>query len=505
MIGISGVVNFEKNRLYSELAVDNASMPEIMKKYRDEHVKWITKICVLLAGLYAVAQVYKAIRITPSPQGNLAPTSEQEVAERDAEVNPWAGVRISPMPCSEKSKTTTPDRLESMVQDNLCHMSVTVDDNGTLRYLNCDAFFPKSNIAIIPQHMWKADDMKARFTRHDPNLIGGNFESYLYRKHSVDIPDTDLSVVWVPNGGDWKDLTGYFPLERFQDVPARLTYKKSDGTCIGSRLMMNVGQVGTYDREFFGAYYNLKFDTFDGLCIAPLITETKGPLIGGFHLGGKSGDTRGCSGLLLRSQIDEACEKLRQMPTVLLAKSSGTIPTERYDIQYFEEAKVHPKSPVNFLPEGTNCKYYGTVKGRASYHSDVVPTVISKHVEDVCGVPPKWAGPKFRTGYPWQASLQHSAKPSIGIEGGLLDRAVADYKKGVLKELKSLSKLKREARPLTEMETVCGIDGKRFIDKMPPSTSVGYPLSGPKRDYLTPLDPEEVKTHQSPAELDQRF
>jgi len=504
-MGIAGVVGFEKERMYEEVSADNKAMPKVFRMYRDRHIQWITGTCVVVAGLYAIAQVYKALRVTPVPQGNLAPKSEKEIVERDSEVNPWAGVKVSEMPCSEKSKTTTPDRLEKMVQDNLCHMAITLTDNGKIRNFECDAFFPKSNVAIVPRHMWKADDIKAKFTRHDPTMIGGNFECYLYRKYSIDIPNTDLSVVWVPNGGDWKDLTAYLPLQRFANVPARLTYKKQDGTCVGSKLMMDVGEVVTLAAEFFGAKYDLRFETFEGLCIAPLITETRGPLIGGFHLGGKNGETRGCSGLMLKSEFDSAFATLRQVPGVVLSKSSGTMPKELYDIQFFESADVHPKSPINFLPEGTNCKYYGQVTGRASYYSDVTTTVISKHVEDVCGVPQKWGGPKFRKGWPWQRSLQHSAKPSCGIEGSLLELAADDYLQGFLETLNDFPSLKEGVRPLTEMETVCGIDGLRFIDKMPPNTSVGFPLSGPKSNYLTLLDPVDHPTHQCPAVLDQRF
>jgi len=505
LLGISGVVEFEKNKMYAEVAADNEAMPRVFKMYRDRHIKWITGTCVVVATLYAIAQIYKAFKVVPVPQGNLAPKTEIDIVERDSEVNPWAGVKVSEMPCSEKSKTTTPDRLEKMVQDNLCHMYITLTDNGKVRNFECDAFFPKSNVAIVPQHMWKADDIKAKFTRHDPSLIGGNFECFLYRKFSINIPNTDLSIVWVPNGGDWKDLTDYFPQQRFANVPARLTYKKNDGSCVGSKLLMDVGPVVTYAAEFFGSKYNLNFETFEGLCIAPLITETKGPLIGGFHLGGKSGQTRGCSGLLLKNEFDSAFEVLRKVPGVILAKSSGTVPKELYDIQFYENDKVHPKSPINFLPEGTNCKYYGQVKGRASYYSDVEPTIISKHVEDVCGVPQQWDGPKFRKGYPWQASLQFSTKPSCGIEGSLLELAADDYVKGLLRTLEDIPSLKADVKPLSEMETVCGIDGLRFIDKMPPSTSIGYPLSGPKSNFITILEPENHPTHQCPAVLDQCF
>lgn len=505
MFGMAGVVKFEKKLMYDDIVADNKSMPLVFKMYRDRHVKWITGACLTIAALYAVAQIYKALRVIPSPQGNIAPTGMQEIVERDEETNPWAGVMVSPMPCSNKSKTTTPDQLEKLVQANLCYVELTMKIEGKTKVFECDAFFPKSNVAILPQHMWKADDIKAKFTRHDPSTIGGNFESYLYRKNSINVPGTDLSLVWVPNGGDWKDLTDYLPTQRFSDVPARLTYKRSDGTCYGSKLMMKIGDVTTRAADFFGSYYTLSFNTFEGLCMSPLITETKGPVIGGFHLGGINDDPRGCSGLLLKDELDDAIDKLKKASNVIIAKSSGEIPTKLYDVQFFENTDVHFKSPIRYLPDGTNCKYYGQVTGRASYHSEVEQTIISDHVRDVCGVPQKWGGPKFRKGYPWQASLQFSTKPSCGIEGSLLEKATFDYYTGFMRRLNAIPGLKTKVKPLTRMETVCGIDGLRFIDKMPPSTSIGFPLSGPKSQYLEYLDPKDSETHQCPAILEERF
>jgi hypothetical protein len=55
------------------------------------------------------------------------------------------------------------------------------------------------------------------------------------------------------------------------------------------------------------------------------------------------------------------------------------------------------------------------------------------------------------------------------------------------------------------MQTVCGRDGKRFVDKMKPSTSMGFPLTGPKSDHMVLLDPEDYDDFQCPAELDPKF
>lgn len=508
LFSMGRIVEVEKKKLYDEVSTDNRAMPAIFKLYRDKHIKWITGICVTIAALYAVAMVWKSIRVIPSPQGNLAPTCDREIVERDAEINPWSGVVVSEMPCSEKAKTTPPDVLEKLVLKNMAYLELR--PKGTDKVYECDAFFPCSNVAIVPNHMWLADDIKVSITRHDPNTIGGNFETWLYKGHSYQVPNTDLSFVWVPNGGDWKDLTAYFPTNKFASAPARFIYKKENGQqlLVGGktpRLKMNPGYVNTRACGFSGATYNLPFESFEGLCMGALVTETKGPLIGGFHLGGINGRVEGCCGLLTQSQCYEALTSLSKMTGVVLSKSEGTVPKKLYDMQFYQGPEVHSKSAINWLPKGAYCKYYGQCTGRSTYHSEVEETVISKIVDEVTGVPQKWGPPKFRVGWPFQASLQYSTKPSQGIEGSLLVRAAKDFIRPILMNLDKMPGMKAEVRPLTEMETVCGIDGRRFIDKLPPSTSVGYPLSGPKSKFLKELDPSDYPSHQYPTELDPMF
>jgi hypothetical protein len=51
-------------------------------------------------------------------------------------------------------------------------------------------------------------------------------------------------------------------------------------------------------------------------------------------------------------------------------------------------------------------------------------------------------------------------------------------------------------RPLTQVETVSGIDGLKFIDSMNLSTSPGFPFSGDKNAFVVELDPNDE--HQCP-------
>jgi len=491
-----------KAALYREIASRRDALPHALQGYRDNHSQVVISSCAALAGIYLLAQGWKALRCIPVTQGNLQPKTVEDIKERDAEVNPWSGVVVSPMPVSEASKTSIFNDVKGAVSKNLCYISIDREDKRSF----CNAFFPCSNVALIPAHIWNDEQtLKAKFIRHDPESIGGNFSALLSRETSVFIPDTDLCLTWVPSGGDWPNLTKFFPLGQIASCPATLVYKDELANLLEMKMIMIPGTVRSEAGNYEGANYSLSQTTFEGLCMAVCITDSRGPCIGGFHLAGVDHTTRGASGLLTQQQLTDSLSSLKKISSVLLSSNSGTIRKEQYGVKYFIDTDVHKKSPINFLPPGSNVKFYGQVTGRATYSSDVVQTPISPIVAKHCGVENKWGKPSFNKGYPWQASLQYSANPSIGLPGHLLNRAKEDFIQGIIEHLDSIPGLKEEVRPLTRMEVVCGKDGVRFVDKMPPNTSVGYPLGGPKRDHLNYLDPEDHPDFACPAELHSQF
>lgn len=486
--------------LMERLVASRGTVPLIFKDFRDNQVKYLTRTCVAMAGVYAMVKAYRLFK-SVTPQGNLSPTSMADIEERDAEQNPWLGVSVTPMHVTEQSKCITHSHLIHLTQNNLCHMSY---QDGSKRVM-CDAFFPCSNVALVPSHIWRKPELEVTFSRKGNKVIGGHFKALLSKSFSVNIPRTDLCLTWVPNGGSWKNMINYFPEGAPNSCPASVLYKSEDGVVQSSRTRVYPGLVRAVHMSYTGLNYTLDRETFKGLCMAPIVSETKAPAIIGFHLAGKTGTRTGAGGTLTRQQLMTAFQTLSELEGVVLTKNQGTIPTERYDCQFYESDHVHAKSPVRYLPKGANIEFLGSVKGRATYHSEVVETPISQSVEEICGVPNKWGKPQFHSWKPWQVSLAHSCKPSPGMPGNLLSVAVIDFKSGFLEKLRTVPMLLRQTRPLSRMDTICGIDGRRFVDRMPGRTSMGYPLGGPKNDHMTLLDPAEFPTHACPTSLDEKF
>lgn len=498
-----------KQELIRSLRDMNGAMPVLFKKIRDNHVLTVAGVGTLLGCVYLAIRAWRSAR-NLGLQGKLNPTSMEDIRARDAEANPWAGVQISPLVATQQNATATPDQVTASVERNLTYMVVKHGDKS--RY--CDALFLRTGIAVIPNHILEGDDAYTHFYRTGRRANGAVIKTFISRKTAVRIPDSDLLMVWVPGSPDFKDITCHLvhqPVKR--QIPCTMIWKNEQMETETYHALLKPDTVTTSIGSYLGYRYLLDKPTKDGLCMGTWLYTANATQIVGFHLGGKG--NHGGAGFFSKAHYNAALEQLRQMEGILIPVAEGSVPSSLYGENFFEGPHVHKKSPVNFLPEDNALKIYGSCAGRSSVKSEVTETIISPHVEAVCGVPQKWGPPQFdspnpETGAPqrwkpWQASLEQSSCPSPGMEGTLLVKASADYKAPIVRIVQDNPEIAREIKPLTDMENVCGIDGRRFIDKLKPNTAVGYPLTGPKSKYLTLLDPALYDGVSFPVELDQRF
>jgi len=501
-----------KERVYQEIVERNDAMPKVFKKVRENHAKYVLCALGAFGALYTLLKIWQGFRgASKQVHGNLQPTTQEEVAERDAEVNPWASVNVEDIPTNDLQQTQTPEHALVKVHKNQVFLRIKQYNGNRIS----GGVFIKSNVLLMPYHMWFVDaatsspiceEMEVEIMRAPRELTGSVFKAYFSSNCMVRIPDTDFCVVWVPNGGSYRDIIPMLPIDKVKGGFSTMIFRDSQGGTVRANANVRPGLVGHSESQFMGGDYELSIPTFKGLCMGTFITRGKACVIAGFHLGGKTGTTTGVLGSLTQKQACDAITELAKKDTVVIGKSEGTMQTSLYGEDFFESKEVHKKSPVNFLEEGTNFRVFGSVQGTVSPHSNVTRTMISDTVAEVCGIPQQWGPPQFKPAWkPWQESLKYSSSPSIGVEGHLLEWAVNDYKAPLIKMLRDNAWIVDDIKPLNRMQTVCGIDGKRFIDKMPPKTSVGYPLSGPKSEYLTLLDPDEFPDQQFPVELDERF
>lgn len=467
---------------------------------------------VAIALIYKAVKSYRGLRRATrafEEHGYMEPSDEEireidanDVTEQVAREHNWANVVVSPLPASEPSTTITQEDLGRLVDNNT---AVLVKNGVPLTCL----LFIKSNVAVLATHLAvKLKDELYHVIRSDPTSLGGNFKAHLSFQHTAQIPNTDVSVVYVPSGGSWKDISKYFALEVYREsgFGVRLSTRDIGGT-ITTHQSWAVSKFQQLTRcRAFGYDYAIK--SYVGMCGAALIAQKKAPMIVGIHVAGVVAQEKGFASAITQSDLHYALEELEARPGVLLANSEGTLKPVIFGKKMLEEQAVHAKSPVNFLEVddvAPNIKVYGSCFGRATYHSKVVPSILSDHVHQVCGIAQQWGKPAFHKGKAWIDTLKYSSKPCVGMPPSLVDLAVVDYLGPLYKLLNDRPGLRSEVRPMTEMEVVCGKDGKKFIRKMDPNTAIGPPETGKKVTRMTYLDPADFEGFACPAELDQVY
>jgi len=475
--------------IFQDLCKKNYDVAPLLRKYRDKNIKYICGASIAIATVYALARASRAYRFgKQEPHGSLEPKTVEEVEKRDSETNVWTSIVKRDLPISDLSKRMSADQLDNVVKKALVYGSIHIDsDNGRVNGLMLS-----SNVILIPNHYFTeyGDELKCTFRKKNPDASGGKFVARLHVRYSHRIPGSDLRVCYIPNGGSFKNLVNYFPTGDMPSVPFRMHWRTKEGDLLLAKGRTRPGIVETVHTFLGGKYENFTMDTFGGLCGGTLVSETNGSVIIGVHLGGTAGTTEGVYGSITQQQLFTAFEDLRSMEGVILSGEAGKFETVVLGVQVLKTDELHKKSALNYLPEHSQIEYFGSCPGRAIVKSDVKVTPISEHIVDVCGVPNIYQGPKLNPEwYGWQACLSNLAVPAHPYSHSLLEIAIRDYKEPLIEIFKN--DLWRKSRPLTTHENLCGIPGKKFMDAIKLNTSVGFPLSGPKRDYIKELEPTE--------------
>lgn len=504
-IGLCTITKDAKRAVFNRFIRTRQSFVPFFKNVRTNYAK---HTLYGLGGLFSVYLIYvttKSLWNTHKPQGKLDPTTAEEVKERDDEGNCWEAPKITPIPRFDSTKTMTSDQLVQKVSKNLVH--VTLSLNGQSVRV-CDGVMVTGNCMLLPTHVLDGSDtFNASVVRHEVGTSGGNFDSIIDAQYWATIPNLDLTLVYIPGGGSYASLIPYLPDRAFCAFMGKSIWRSKEGELTTFDVVCKdraLSTIHTSSTKFTGLNVIYSINTYSGLCMAPAIANGKSPIIAGFHLSGRANTPRGNIAQLDREKVEAAIAKIKSFDGTMVSSQQGTLRTTILGVSYFKGDEVHAKSPIRYMEPGTNYAIYGSVTGRNQYHSEVVTTPISPHVTQVFGVPQLWGGPKFNrpSWRPWQESLTHSSRPSTGVPGSLLARAVTDYKSVLIHRLDAPKcNWKQEIFPLPWLNTINGWNGRRFVDSIPRGTSLGFPLSGAKRDRMIAVE-EEIDTIEEPYDFD---
>lgn len=475
--------NYQRNLYISELKKRQDVLPTVFKGTREKYAKTLCQVAAGVATLYFMAKIYKHYVKMQAEQSSLEPETPEEVAARDAEPNVWSSVSKRPLPTSDYSKRVSVEQLQRMVEGNLVYASLSNSHDPAMM---ANLLFLKSNLLLIPDHYFtKGETLDAVCYKEDSRNIGGNFKTKLCKSASYRIPCTDLRICYTSTGGSKKDLTKYLPLsDKLSSCPAIMAYRHKSGELMHlvARILPCETNNGT-GLFMGGEYKNLSGNTFNGMCGATWVSDTKDPCILGIHLGGKAGTPYGCFGTFTQDQVKEAEKRISAVEGTLITGEGGSFSPHMFGEDFTLDSPLHEKSPLRYLPIGSQFEYFGSCKGQSTSRSDVRCTPISKWITMVCGVENVWGPPKMQPEwFGWQKALENASEPARPFPHDLLAISVRDYKSALVPLIRST--LWNKIKPLTESENINGIPGCKFIDAINLSTSIGYPLTGTKRKHV---------------------
>lgn len=489
------IVEGVKETYYAEVKKRRDIMPDLFVKVRENHMKYV---CGAIAGfsvIWGVVKTVQAFRAMTTIQGVLQPKSVAEIKQRESEPNVWLPTAV------KKVSGIFPHAIEhysSIARKSLWYFSYEVDEK--IRF--CDAFMVRTNILMIPYHMIPESNAKATIKKRGQSISFIIDPKSIYR-----LPNTDFALIYVSNSGDCPNLMNNFADEISpKSVPCVSYYVDEAGEMSSDNFLWQPNNsVSNGLHSFRGSYYSMSKPTFGGQCMTCCVSEGKQHHILGFHLGGQTGRVDGCGGAITRPELDVGIYNLLKLsPNFTLGPDRTDLPDKILGKKYDVSGGVHYKSPINWVPDDAAVVAYGEVTGRSSTTSKVTELPISPAVTEITKQenlwgPPQFAPPKIRkdgetikeSWRPWAASLEHCCQPSIGFPASDVDMACDDYLLDLKECFDSQSeKWCLEMRPLTDVETVSGIDGWKFIDRMKINTSIGFPVGGSKEPHLVYLDPE---------------
>lgn len=473
-------------RRFRENIVKRASMDDVISTYKKQHASKFIKSAVIVAVLIGVYKVYKAFRDQSVPQG-LTPSTPQELKAADAKPDSWfSGVTgMSPLPTFGAARTIVPNDLCNIVKKNLFHVIVK-GDNGSNVVGNALALH--SNTFAMCKHYFRGmTSATVILSKTGAGHCGGKMEFQIDVKNIYMFPNTDACVVWTSkNSFPIRGLRKWLPLEPVKKFQFSLFHREQDSSVL---KMTGIATGCTTDNNLHdvigGTYDTLSADTFKGMCGSVLVAAGAGACIAGLHVGGLPGAPKGCFTTFTTHMYDEAIIGLRKLNEgfVITGSNEGFDGTAMGETILLKE-DPHPKSPLKYIPESNQFVVHGTCPGRCFTKNTIVDSVASEQIKEVMGVDNLWGPPTYQPD--WFGAQQLLAKASEPVEEyevELLNTAIRDFITPLENRIRE-PMWKEDVKPLTDDETVNGIAGKKFIDKIKTSTAIGPPLGGKKTAYL---------------------
>ena len=378
----------------------------------------------------------------------------------------------------QAADTTAADRIIEVMKKRQCIIEL---EDGRF----CNIVPMESNVWLMPSHIIPKKIMRATVRRP-----AGNFANIMLDPASTVKVIGDLSLFYLPELGDQKDLTGFLPLDEVVDdknIECKMVYNDGSNVKVSEKFLATYGRVITTEGGFFkGLNYSFPTNTFNGLCMGAIIGLGKNQHIAGFHLAGRN--RKGGAGILTAGVYAAAKKKLTARPSVLFSHSSTPFDTKIQDVDVGPLRAPHDKCVTRELELGSKIKVIGGHnQPSSSPSSKVVTSLISDKVTSIMNIEKVHDKPQG------MSDVRHKRKDIAGkvntvyeVEQERLDRAYVDYSTTIFANLSE--KQLKQVRKISDDANLSGLDGVLGVNAINFASSRGFPHRGPKSKIVEESD-----------------
>jgi len=476
------------------------ALPEYAKKLRDSQVvKGAFLVSTLVVGV-KIFSLWNKMRLSRVKTHSLDP---QDIDKQES----WFGTMIKRMGIKVQTSVSSKDTsvlhmTSAFKKNNLFWANIAREDGTSTR---CNIFFPRKGVACLPYHVFFSqcnmegtplNNITVEVIRHQ-NESGGRFKFTASRVLCVPSDEHDMILCFVPNCPDLKTRIDWLPLTRPTGSAHCQFILRLRERLITDRVAVQFGPVAHKYRDFHGGSYNTEH-AVKGACMGLLISESATPTIVGFHIGGNSESKYGVMQTVTQGEMISLIEQLKLKPGVLLSAEATDLPKQQFGRDILVSTNVHPHSMAARLTEKDYVDVLGSTKLRSEQRSTVEPSILSPLVAEHFGVENKWGPPRLRPNWiAYNATLEHIVNPADMFPPADVERARRDWLDPLIVKMKEYTRDKK-LEPLTDMEAIMGKEGIRFIDPLPMTTSMGFPIFGPKSRYFDEVREGEILISRTP-------
>lgn len=420
---------------------------------------------------------------------------------RNVWYNPTMQLATFEVPVASLSLANSkPEQVRDICSRNVVRIKIRYVKDGVNRVCSTGGVILVGNIVMVNEHtLPHVDHLKIEvISAPVTDGVTPNFEMFLHGSSIYRLPAHDIALFRALSLPPRKSLLKFWG-ETHVDISKAIVISRS----IDGRTEFSVERgVTAYPKMHLPALgrdlnvymVNKTTMTKPGDCGALLVScGPRGPIINGIHTFG-NGTLAGYVHLS-RTVLEESMNQLLTTTILPYVVQGSHGPDLTLEDKTIPLTTLHHKSVFRYFEHGVVDLYGSLLLPRCAPKSSVRPTYLSREMSEYFGVELKHGKPCMSGWEPWRKNIVEMVQPPIVMDQNILHHCVKAFTTDILAYLDG-TEWRDELFFLDKTESVNGMKGVLFVDRVNVSSSMGFPWNTSKRKYVrftgNAEEPEEI-------------